>query len=367
VVPTPLETFIRHALLLSLLSMPAPILIAQNLGARIDTLMREFDKPDVPGASVMVIRDGAVVFKKGYGLADLENRIPATTATNYRLASVTKQFTAMAILILKERGKLSFDDVLTDFFPGFPAYGKTIKIRHLLQHTSGLIAYEDVMPETTTVQVLDRDVLAMMMHQDSTYFPPGTSFRYSNTGYALLSLIVEGVSGMPFAKFLEKNIFRPLGMEATVAYEKGISTVPRRALGYTVRDTARGPGFERTDQSLTSAVLGDGGIYSSVEDLLKWDQALYTEKLVSANTLREAFTPYMLPDGTNTGYGFGWYIDEHRGLRRIHHGGSTVGFRTAILRIPEKKLCVILLANRASADPEAIALRIADIVLFEER
>jgi CubicO group peptidase (beta-lactamase class C family) len=234
----------------------------------------------------------------------------------------------------------------------------------MLQHTSGLIAYEDVMPETTTVQVLDRDVLAMMKAQDSTYFPPGTQFRYSNTAYALLSQIVECVSGMPFARFLKENIFDPLGMDATLAHEEGISTVIHRAYGYSKRDSTKVPGFARTDQSSTSAVLGDGGIYSSVEDLLKWDQALYTDELVSRETLNEAFTPNVLPDGKNSGYGFGWYIDEYRGLRRIHHEGSTVGFRTEILRFPGPRVSVIILVNRSEADPEALALRIADIVLF---
>jgi CubicO group peptidase (beta-lactamase class C family) len=337
---------------------------SQHLASRIDTLMHEFDGPDHPGASVMVIQDGRILLTKAYGMAVLEERIPATPATNYRLGSVTKQFTAMSILILKERGELSLENTLSDFFPKFPAYGKTITVRQLLHHTSGLIAYEDVMPETTTVQVHDRDVLAMMKTQDSTYFPPGTEYRYSNTGYSLLAQIVERVSEIPFAGFLDENIFRPLGMNATVAYEKGISTVARRAYGYTRRDSTKPPGFDRTDQSSTSAVLGDGGIYSSVEDLFKWDQALFTDKLISAKTLNEAFTPDVLPDGKNTGYGFGWRIDEYRGLRRIHHGGSTMGFRIEILRFPEKRFSVILLVNRSDADLGALALRISDMVLF---
>jgi CubicO group peptidase (beta-lactamase class C family) len=355
---------VRRTTTLCLLSVIALPGLSQDLASRVDTLLHEFNGPDHPGASVMVIREGMVLLTKAYGMADLEERIPATAATNYRLASVTKQFTAMSILMIKERGKLSLENTLSDFFPGFPAYGKTITIRQILHHTSGLIAYEDVMPETTTVQVHDRDVLAMMKTQDSTYFPPGTEYRYSNTGYSLLSQIVERVSEIPFAGFLEENIFRPLEMNATVAYEKDISTVARRAYGYTRRDSTRPPGFDKTDQSSTSAVLGDGGIYSSVEDLFKWNQALFTDKLVSAKTLNEAFTPDVLPDGRNTGYGFGWYIDEYRGLRRIRHGGSTVGFRTEILRFPERQFSVILLVNRSDADPGALALRIADMVLF---
>jgi CubicO group peptidase (beta-lactamase class C family) len=354
----------REAIAICLVSMIVTSSLAQDLGSRIDPLMHEFDGLDRPGASVMVIRDGSVLFKKAYGMADVEGHDPATTATNYRLASVTKQFTAMSVLMLKERNLLSLENTLTDFFPDFPAYGKKITVRHMLQHTSGLVAYEELMPETTTAQVLDRDVLAMMKARDSTYFPPGTQYRYSNTAYALLAQIVERVSGMPFARFLQENIFHPLGMDGTVAYEKGISSVIHRAYGYSRRDSTKGPGFDRTDQSSTSAVLGDGGIYSSVEDLFKWDQALYTNKLLSQETLNEAFTPNVLPDGKNSGYGFGWYIDRYRGLRKIHHEGSTVGFRTEILRFPEQRFSVIILANRTDAEPETLALRIADIVLF---
>jgi CubicO group peptidase (beta-lactamase class C family) len=294
----------------------------------------------------------------------LEERIPATTATNYRLASVTKQFTAMAVLMLMERKKLFLENTLADFFPDFPAYGKGITVHQMLQHTSGLIAYEDLMPETTTVQVHDCDVLAMMKTQDSTYFPPGTQYRYSNSAFVLLSQIVERVSGISFAAFLKENIFHPLGMDATLAYENGVSTVSHRAYGYSSRDSTQPPGFDRTDQSSTSATLGDGGIYSSVEDLFKWDQALYTDKLLRPETLNEVFTPNVLPDGKNTGYGFGWYIDQYRGLRRIRHGGTTMGFRTEILRFPEQRFSVIILASRGEANPEALALRIACIVLF---
>src|SRR6185503_3685881 len=169
-----------------------------------------YSAPGAPGASVIVIKDGKVLFKKAYGLANLEKKVAATTSTNYRLASVTKQFTAMAIMILAERQKLSYEDRLSDFFPGFPAYGKQITVRHLLNHTSGLLAYEDVMPDSTTVPLTDNDVLRLMEQQDHTNFPPGSEFRYSNSGYVLLGLIVEKASGISFPDFLRKNIFRPL-------------------------------------------------------------------------------------------------------------------------------------------------------------
>ena len=337
--------------------------VLESRARNVDALLSKFNKPDVPGASVMVIREGKVVYRASYGLAHLEEKRQATPSTNYRLASVTKQFTAMAVMMLVERKALSYESTLTDLFPGFPSYGGKIKVRNLLQHTSGLIDYEDLIPEGTTVPVLDKDVLDLLKQQDSTYFEPGTTYQYSNSGYGLLALIVEQASGQTFASFLREHIFSPLGMENTVAFEKGISTVKNRAYGYTQRDTTDEQSFELTDQSLTSSVLGDGGIYSSIEDLFQWDQGLYTNKLVSASTLAQAFTPNILPNGQNSGYGFGWRILLHKGLRALHHSGSTIGFRTHIARFPDRQLTVIVLVNRANVDTERLAFAIADLWL----
>lgn len=329
--------------------------------ARVEVLFNDFDHPNAPGASVMVIHKGKPVFAKGYGRADLVTKTPCTTNTNFRLASVSKQFTAMAVLILAERGKLKLDEKLTDFFPEFPAHGKAITVHQLLTHTSGLIDYEDVIPSGTTIPVLDQDVLRLLMTQDKTYFPPGSQYRYSNTGYALLAMIVEARSGQTFASFLKENIFEPLKMNNTLAYEQGFSVVSNRAFGHTQRSNA----WQRTDQSLTSSVLGDGGIYSSLADLFKWDQSLYKSKLVSERLLRAAFTPHTPTDKPGRSYGYGWYLTEHRGLKVIYHSGETIGFRTRLVRIPEKEFSVIILANRADAKLEDLANRIADVVLFE--
>jgi CubicO group peptidase (beta-lactamase class C family) len=296
-------------------------------------------------------------------MANVEEKGAARPQTNYRLASVTKQFTAMAVMILADRKKLRYDNVLTDFFPDFPAYGKSITVKNLLQHTSGLLDYEAVMPETTSVQLLDRDVLSLMKKQDSTYFAPGSKYLYSNTGYALLALIVEQRSKMPFARFLKKNIFDRLGMNNTVAFEKGISSVQFRAYGYSPVDSTHSDVFKQTDQSLSSAVLGDGGIYSSVKDMTKWDRSLYRSPLVKSATMKMALTPNILPDGTNSEYGFGWRISNELGTLCYHHAGSTIGFRNEIQRYPEKKLTVIVLTNRNNADPGAIAKAIAEIYL----
>jgi CubicO group peptidase (beta-lactamase class C family) len=337
---------------------------AQDFSFRIDSLFKKYDGTDVPGVSVMIIKDGKVIYNRCYGLADLEAKEPVNPSTSFRLASVTKQFTAMSVMILAERKKLSYDNTLSDFFPDFPSPGKKITVSHLLNHTSGLIAYEDVMPESTTIPLLDKDVLDLLKKKDSTYFAPGAEFRYSNSGYALLALIVETASGNTFAQFLQENIFAPLQMTSSVAYEKGISTVPNRAYGYSLRDSLDEKSFIRTDQSMTSSVLGDGGIYSSTEDLFKWDQSLYTTKLVNSTTLDEAFTPNILPDGKNSEYGFGWRISTYRETRCLHHSGSTIGFRNEIQRYPEKRFSIIVLTNRDGGDPGALAYRIADICLF---
>jgi CubicO group peptidase (beta-lactamase class C family) len=327
-------------------------------------LFKDYDRADAPGASVLVVRRGKVVFKHAFGMANLEDRVAATTATNYRLASVTKQFTAMSIMILAERGRLSYDSKLTDFFPDFPDYGRRITIRHLLTHTSGLADYEDLIPEGTTVPVRDKQVLELLKTQRDTIFPPGSRFSYSNSGYATLALVVEKASGMSFAQFLKTNIFAPVGMKNTVAFEQGVSTVTNRAYGY----TAAGSGFRRHDQSLTSSVLGDGGIYSSIEDLSKWDQALYTTKLVSRETLARAFTPAVASsDQAGAAYGFGWYVETYRGHRMLWHYGSTVGFRTAILRFPDEQLSVVVLVNRDTADAQELARKVADLYLSAAR
>jgi len=369
--------------------------------ARVDALFKDFDHPNAPGASVMVIHQGKSVFAKGYGLADLVAKTPCTTNTNFRLASVSKQFTAMAVLILSERGKLKLDEKLAAFFPEFPAYGRQITVSNLLMHTSGLLDYEDLIPPGTTIPVLDQDVLRLVMDNTSdtpklgaqtvawtedaaenevrlqreldrqptgaaapartkTYFPPGSQYRYSNTGYSLLAMIVEARSGQKFARFLKENIFEPLKMTNTLAYEKGWNVVPNRAFGHTQRSNV----WHRTDQSLTSAVLGDGGIYSSLTDLFKWDQSLYKSKLVSERALKAVFTPHTPTEKPGRNYGYGWYLTEYRGLKVIYHSGETIGFRTRLFRIPEKQFSMIVLANRADAKLEELANQITDIVLF---
>lgn len=320
----------------------------------IDALMRDYDGP-VPGASVLVIRDGAAVVSRSYGLANVEENIAATPATNYRLASVTKQFTAAAILLLVEDRRLGLDDRIRQWLPSLPAAAEAVTIRHLLSHTGGLIDYEDVIPDGTTVQLRDADVLRLLESQNTTYFAPGSAYRYSNSGYALLALIIEKASGVSFATFLRERIFQPLGMRNTVAHEEGISTVAHRAYGYSQADGR----WTRTDQSTTSAVLGDGGIYSSIDDLAKWDAALYDDRLLSAESRRLAFTAAVQTDVPGVAYGFGWRIGD--GV--VWHSGETRGFRNVLVRHPAERLTVVILTNRAAPEPHKTAQAIANLFL----
>lgn len=332
---------------------------SDSRSAEIDEIFKDFTG-DVPGAVILVVQDGKILKQQGYGLADLEKKTPCTVHTNFRLASLTKQFNAMAILMLAQSGKLSLNDPITKFFPEFPAYGRSIKMTHLLSHTSGLTDYEDLIPDGTTIPVSDRNVLFLLRKEQKTYFAPGSQFRYSNSGYALLSLIVEAVSGTNFSTFLKERIFSPLQMNNTVAYEAGLSKIANRAYGY-AKENER---FIFSDQSLTSSVLGDGGIYSSAEDLLKWDQALYTEKLIRKDLLQRAFSAESpSSDMQGSGYGFGWYVSKYHGADLFWHYGSTCGFSTRIERYPAKHFTVIILTNRRDAEISEIGRKVADLYL----
>ena len=332
-----------------------PLAPVSALAPAVDSIMSAYADPAGPGASVLVVRDGATLLARSYGMADVEARIPATPSTNYRLASLTKQFTATAIMLLKEEGRLRYDDPIDRYLPDLPPAARGVTIRMLLTHTSGLWAYEDFVPDSQTTQVHDADVPRLIAHADSGYFPPGSAYRYSNTGYALLALIVERASGERFAKFLHDRIFAPLDMRGTVAYQSGISTVANRAFGYTV-DSGR---VTRTDQSSTSAVLGDGGIYTSLEDMAKWNAALDAHTLVKAADQREAWTSAVTTRGARVGYGFGWFVDSASDGPRLRHHGETVGFTNAILKIPTRRLTIVILTNRTGGEPWDLATRIA--------
>jgi CubicO group peptidase (beta-lactamase class C family) len=343
---------------------------AQQIGAILAPLVSRHE----PGLAVLVSFNGKTVFKRGYGSRDLRSGASINTRSNFRLASCTKQFTAMAVLLLVHDGKLRLDEALADVFPEFPAYGRAITLRNLLNHTSGLVAYEDLMDKTYAgkswqeiPQISDAGVLELMEKQTGTKFPPGTAWEYSNSGYCVLAKVVEKASGLGFADFLRRRIFVPLKMQDTLAHEYGKNQVKARAYGYTQN---AGTWLE-TDQSPTSATLGDGGVYSSLDDLRKWDDALRRHTLLSEAEMRPELTPVALPQdfhsssegGGPVKYGFGWFLDPYRGHARMWHSGESIGFRTVIERFTSDGLTIIVLANRTDLDPSALALKVADLFL----
>lgn len=331
--------------------------------------------PNQPGCAALVVDHGKTVFQQGYGLADLERKIPITPTTNFRLASVTKQFTATAIMLLVKDGKLTYDTQLGEIFPDFPAYGRAITVRNLLNHTSGLPDYEDLWdgqfpntPDAELPQVRDAQVLQIMKAQSKGKFAPGTRWSYSNSGYAVLSQIVEKVSGEPFQDFLRERIFQPLGMMNTVAFINTRNSATNRAYGYRKENS----GWVFSDQSSTSAVLGDGGVYSSIADFQKWIDALRAHKLLSAEEMAPALTPVNVrqfdpPNSENFAqYGFGWFLDPYRGHRRMYHYGETSGFLTNIQYFPDDDLGIVVLCNRTDVPPEKRAVKIADLFLGQK-
>lgn len=347
---------------------------AQVSNSQIDAVFDSLKSTNAPGAAVLVVRNGKPVFRRGYGVTDLRTRHPIEAVTDFRLASFTKQFTATCIMLLVHDGKLHYDEHLTNVFPEFPAYGKSITVRNLLNHTSGLPDYEEILmkqypntPDDKIPQILDAGVLKSLEQQTAGQFPPGSKWQYSNSGYAVLALIVEKISGKPFGQFLHDRIFAPLKMNHTLAYEKGKNEVPHRAYGHTRNKDGA---WRETDQSPTSAVLGDGGIYTSIDDLEKWDRALREHTLLSEAEMQPALTPVeptsgpaKLQSGKTLSYGFGWFLDPYQGHGRMFHDGETIGFLTTIQRFPDDNLTVIVLANRTDVDPQTLALKVGDLYL----
>ena len=307
----------------------------------IDYLFKDYDG-EKPSATIIVIKDGSVKLKKSYGYANIEDRVIASPATNYRIASVTKQFTATAIMMLIHQGKLSYETKLTEVFVEFPKYGEDISIRHLLTHRSGLVRYNRFIEEGQTEQLLDRDVLNGLFKTDSTYFAPASKYAYSNTGYAVLAQVVEKISGLSFPDFMKKEIFLPLEMTNSVILEID-KKITNRAYGYVVKDSS----IVAKDQSLTSAIQGDGGVYTSVLDYYKWDQALYSDKLLPQNVLKEAFFNYdENGQSSEEGYGYGWSVRYYDGIKILQHGGSSAGFGSHVIRIPSENISVAIFTNR---------------------
>jgi CubicO group peptidase (beta-lactamase class C family) len=347
---------------------------------RLEGALAGLVQADSPGFAALVKKDGRVLFQRGFGVRDLRSKARIDARTNFRLASCSKQFTAMAIMLLVHDQKLRYDETLTEIFPEFPGYGKSITVRNLLNHTSGLPDYEQLMAAvekkgpvwSAERQITDQEVLQLLEKESRGKFAPGSKWEYSNSGYVLLGLIVRERSGRSFAEFLKQRIFAPLGMADSLVFRKGKDQVPGRAYGHSIQNGA----LVETDQSATSATQGDGGVYSNLEDLGRWDDALRHPTLLSAREFAAAITPVQLPAGAEqklaedapeslralaASYGFGWFLDRTSPHPLMWHYGDTMGFKSAVLRYFDRGLTVIVLSNRTDLDAGALALEAAAI------
>ena len=310
-----------------------------DLKTRLDAFLAS-QSATQPGFALSIQKNGEVLYRNAAGLADVDAKTPLDSLTNFRMASVTKQFTAMAILLLEKDGALKIDDPIGRWLPELPAdIGRHILIRHLLTHTSGLLDYESLIPPGQTTQVLDADVLRLVSHTDKTYFPAGSRFQYSNTGYCLLALIIERASKKSYAEFLRDRMFAPLHMASSTVYEKDHS-IPHRAMGYARDSSGR---IFPSDQSITSATKGDGGVYTSLSDYAKWMYALQHNTLLAlAATLRSL----RFPIGQGTFYAAGWFISLSN-PQLLFHSGSTCGFANFVIQLPGDNWSIVYFSNIA--------------------
>ena len=330
--------------------------------AQVDALFAPFNQGETPGAAVLVIQNGAIVHHKGYGLARLDTKEPITPNSAFDLASTSKQFTAMAVMILADRGKLSYEDPLSKYFPDFPAYAQKITVRHLLTHTSGLVDVITAEWYKPGYYPTSKEVAAFFLKQPNPKSAPGEKFEYNNAGYMLLALIVEKASGQSFPQFMRENIFKPLGMNHTLIWDDKKPKIEHLAISYEPSDGS----FKPNDAVSDMFIFGPKGVISTTEDLVKWIGALDTPKLVKPETLRLAFTPMKLNDGSESSYGFGWGLGKEGGLARIEHPGGYLGYRADIKIFPTERTTIVVLSNNGQADGQMLAGRIGRIYVGDK-
>ncbi|HEY5799407.1 MAG TPA: serine hydrolase [Burkholderiaceae bacterium] len=334
---------------------------AAQLAARIDAGIASYYKAGEPGASVIVTRDGKTLFRKGYGMADIEGGAAMDPALMLRIGSMTKQFTAVAILMLAEQGKLKLDDDIAVHLPGYPTRGEKITIEHLLTHTSGIASYT-ASPTFAANRHLDISVpdLIASFRDQPLDFKPGARWAYNNSGYILLGAIIEKLSGMPYAGFIQQRILDPLGMRNT-GYENAQKGVLPRAKGYAQGDGKIVP----STPVATNKTYAAGALVSTVDDLARWDAAISAGKLLSAESWKRAFTAYKLADGRSANYGYGWEIGKVQGVDMAAHGGAVNGFSTYAIRIPAERVYVAVLSNAeyGVVQPDVVATKAAAIAI----
>ena len=318
-----------------------PTTIPALSAAQIEVAIGQYYKPNEPGAVILVAKDGKTIFRKAYGLADAAKGTPMTADMQLRLGSITKQFTSTAILLLVDEGKIRLDDDITRFLPDYPTKGKRITVENLLNHTSGIVSFtgkpgylEHMAEDMTAAAIIDT------YKNDPLEFEPGTRYKYNNSGYQLLGVIIEKVSGQSYADFLAQRIFKPLGMNDT-AYEGKEHGKAIRAVGHSRSDKGFGPA---APISMTQPFAA-GALVSTVDDLARWDVAVSSGKLLKPATWQKAFAKTTLADGTLADYGYGWAIGQVRGVPTIEHGGAINGFNAFAMRVPAEHVYVVVLRN----------------------
>jgi CubicO group peptidase (beta-lactamase class C family) len=335
----------------------------ETLHANVDKLFAQWDKPDSPGCALGVIRDGKLVYKRGYGLANLDHNIPLSSSSVFYIASTSKQFTAMSIALLARKGAISLDDDIRKYLPELPAYETPVTIRNLIHHTSGVRDYLSLWPLAGVRHEDvhdDNDVLEFLSRQKLN-FRPGEESLYSNSGYLLLGVIVKRVSGKSLREFAEENIFKPFGMTSTRFYDDRRVVVKNRVTSYAAIST----GFSRYATNFD--LVGDGGLLTTVDDLFKWDQNFYENKIGGGQQLIEQIlTPGVLSSGEKLNYAFGLVSDVYKGLKVIRHAGGFYAFRAEMIRFPEQKFTVICLCNVDTALPTTMVFNVADLYLADK-
>ena len=348
------------ALAASLLAPPP--LAADETTDKVDKVFAEWDRTTTPGAALAVVRDGRIVYERGYGMAKLEDGIVMTPDRIFDIGSCSKQFTATCLVMLVRDGKVSLDDNVRKYIPELPDYGTPVTVRHLLHHTSGLRDYNALLElagfrgdsDCPTVA----EALEVICRQKKLNYSPGAEYSYTNTGYFLISQIVERVSGKSLNAFAQERIFKPLGMTHTLYQDDHTQVIPKRATGYDPNEAANAYKIDMSNWDET----GDGNVYTSVEDLYLWDQAFYTNAL-GKDVMDMLQTKGTLANGKPIDYAFGLVIHDYKGLKVVEHGGAWAGFRAAIVRFPEERFSVICLSNLGTMDPSGLALKVADIYL----
>ena len=329
----------------------------------VDAMFEEWDNQDSPGFAMGIFKDGRIIYARGYGMANLEYKIPITPQTVFRIGSLSKQFTAMCIALLAEQGKLSLDDDIRKFFPGMPEYETPVTVGHLVHHISGMRDYLTLQGLLVRGEYYDsEDALAMLLRQRGVNFTPGERYSYSNSGFFFLGALVERASGMKMSEFAQRYIFEPLEMNDTHFHDDLNVVVENRASGYRPNED----GSYRIDMTQLD-IIGDGSIYTTIEDFFEWDQNFYHNGLGNGTQelIDRVLTRGVLNDGDEITYAFGLNVDTNRGLRTVSHSGSWVGFNTIAIRYPDQRFSVVVFSN-ASIGPSRFANRIVDLYLADQ-